>query len=92
MHTKNLIIGGGICGAIANYYLSPFYNVTLVDKSRFGSGCTSCATVLLEYQLDDYAENLSKIMSEDEIINVYRKGLESINQIETFNLYLFSNR
>ncbi len=82
--TDILIIGGGAVGSIANYYLSKKYDATLVDKSRFGSGCTSCATVLLEYQLDDYAENLQKIMSEKEIVDIYRMGLESIKELQNF--------
>lgn len=79
-----LIVGGGINGAIVNYFLSQKYDVVLVDKSRFGMAGTSCATVLLEYQLDDYAEELKKYMNEQDIINVYRMGLESINMIEQF--------
>ncbi len=82
--TDILIIGGGIVGAITNYYLSQKYDVALIDKSRFGSGCTSCATVLLEYQLDDFAENLLSVMSEDEISQVYRMGQESIIEIDRF--------
>lgn len=79
-----LIIGGGIVGAIANYYLSEKYDVALVDKSRFGFGCTSCATVLLEYQLDDFAEELLKYFSEEEIVSVYKMGLQSIEKISNF--------
>ena len=33
-----VIIGGGIDGAVCNYYLSNKYDVVLVDKSRFGFG------------------------------------------------------
>ncbi len=79
-----LIIGGGIVGAIANYYLSQKYDVALVDKSRFGFGRTSLATVLLEYQLDDFAEELTKYFREDEISQIYRMGLESIEKISKF--------
>ncbi len=79
-----LIIGGGIDGAILNYYLSKKYKVVLVDMSRFGFCCTSCATVLLEYQLDDYANNLLKYMSEEEIVSIYKMGLESIKIIDEF--------
>lgn len=78
--TDILIIGGGIVGAITNFYLSKRYDVTLVDKSKFGYCCTSCATVLLEYQLDDYAENLEKIMSDQEIVDVYKMGLGCIDK------------
>ena len=79
-----LIIGGGIDGAIANYYLSQKYKVVLVDKSRFGMGCTSCATALLEYQLDEFAEDLSKYLSDEEIVSVYKMGIKSIDKIENF--------
>ena len=79
-----LIIGGGIDGAILNYYLSKKYNVALVDMSRFGFYCTSCATVLLEYQLDDYAKDLLKYMTEEEIVSIYKMGLNSIKKIENF--------
>ena len=33
--TEILIVGGGIDGAIVNYYLSQKFDVCLVDKSRF---------------------------------------------------------
>ena len=79
-----LIIGGGIDGAIANYYLSKKYKVILVDKGQFGMSCTSCATALLEYQLDEFADNLSKFLSNDEIISIYNMGIKSIRKIENF--------
>jgi len=56
----------------------------MVDKLRFGFGCTSCATVLLEYQLDDYAEDLLEFMSEEEIVQTYKMGLSSIEKIQDF--------
>lgn len=79
-----LIIGGGIDGAILNFYLSQKYNVALVDASRLGMCATSAATALLEYQLDDYAQDLKEYMSEDEIVLAYKIGLESIEQIDNF--------
>lgn len=79
-----LIIGGGIVGAIANYYISKVYNTVLVDKSRFGGSLTSCATVLLEYQLDIYADELTKYLSEEDIVSAYRMGLDGIKMIEKF--------
>ena len=79
-----LIIGGGIDGAIANYYLSKKFDVALVDKGRIGMGCTSCATALLEYQLDDFASDLNKYMTKDEIIMAYNMGLEAVQKIEKF--------
>lgn len=79
-----LIIGGGIDGAITNYYLSQNFNVALVDSKRFGMGCTSSATALLEYQLDDYATKLKKVMSEEDIVDIYNMGLYSLEKIEKF--------
>ncbi len=79
-----LIIGGGIDGAILNFYLSQKYNAVLVDASRFGMSCTSVATALLEYQLDDYAQYLKDFMSEEDIVKVYKMGLESIEMMSEF--------
>ncbi len=79
-----LIIGGGIDGAILNFYLSQNYDVALVDMSRFARCCTSCATVLLEYQLDDYASDLLQYMTEQDIVDVYKMGLQSIEMIDQF--------
>ena len=79
-----LIIGGGIDGAIANYYLSQKYDTALVDKGRLGRSCTACATALLEYQLDDFASDLTDFLSEDEIVTAYKMGLDSITEIENF--------
>lgn len=79
-----LIIGGGINGAIANHYLSQTHDVVLVERSRIGYGCTSCATALLEYQLDDFASALSSTMSDDDIVACYRLGLHAIDEIERF--------
>lgn len=79
-----LIIGGGIDGAILNFYLSKKHDVVLVDKGRLGYACTSCATALLEYQLDEYASDLMDYMTEEEIVLAYNMGLESIKRIKRF--------
>ena len=79
-----LFIGGGIDGAIANFYLSFNFDVALVDKGRLGCCCTACATALLEYQLDDYASDLEKTMSKEEIVQAYNMGLMAIQKISNF--------
>lgn len=79
-----LIVGGGIDGAIANFYLSKKYNTILVDKGRLGYGSTSCATALLEYQLDEFASNLSKIISEQDIVDAYNMALDAKDKIKDF--------
>ena len=79
-----LIIGGGIDGAIANYYFSKDFNVVLVDKGRLGMSCTACATALLECQLDDFAEDLLKHMTEGEIVLAYKMGIDAKGKINNF--------
>lgn len=79
-----LIIGGGIQGTISNYYLSKKYNIILVEAKRIGRCSTSIATALLEFQLDDFAEELKKYFTEKEIVEVYKMGLNSIKDINNF--------
>ena len=79
-----LIVGGGICGAILNYYLSQKYDVALIDKGRIGQNCTSCATAILEYQLDEFYEDLKQELTKQEIIEIYKMGQNSIKKIEKF--------
>ena len=83
--TDILIIGGGVDGAIANYYLSQDYDTCLIDKSRFGYMCTSCATALLEYQLDEFSEDLLGKLSEEEIVNVYKMGQNSVDKLRSLS-------
>ena len=79
-----LIIGGGINGCILNYYLSQKYDTVLVEKARLGAICTSCATSLLEYQLDDFASELECYLSPEDIIKCYNFGLKSLQKLDTF--------
>jgi len=79
-----LIIGAGIDGSIANYYLSKNHDVVLVDKSKIGFGCTSCATALLEYQLDEFASDLLPYLTENEIVQIYQMGIDSVQKIKEF--------
>ena len=77
-----LIIGGGIDGAVANYFLSQKYNVALVEKVLLGYGCSARATCLLEYQLDEFASALQKYMTNDDIAEIYKAGLYGIDKLE----------
>lgn len=77
-----LIIGGGIQGSILNYYLAQNYNVVLVDSGRIANNSTTIATALLEFQLDDFAKDLEKYMSKEDIVDVYKMGKNSIDKIE----------
>lgn len=80
-----LIIGGGISGAIACYtFAERGIKVALVDKGRIGKMNTSLATALLEYQLDDFAEELSPIMTNDEIANCYKLNQKGLSLLHDF--------
>lgn len=77
-----LIVGGGVDGAVANYFLSQNYDVVLVDSSRLGYGATALATSLLEYQLDDFADELKPYLSQEEVVRVYEAGIYGIDKME----------
>lgn len=79
-----LIVGGGIDGAILNFHLSQKHDVSLVTKSRIGFGASSVATALLEWQLDDFCDNLKKELTNAQVCNIYNMGLSSIEKIEKF--------
>ena len=85
-----LIVGGGINGAVLNFYLSKFRDVMLVDSNRLGMGSTSVATALLEFQLDDFAQDLKPYLTEKQIVDVYQMGLDSIKELNVF-IYKYGN-
>lgn len=84
MSCEILIVGGGIDGAILNYFLSQKHDVALVTKSRIGFGATCVATALLEWQLDDFCEDLKKELTNEQVCNIYNMGLSSIEKIQKF--------
>ena len=77
-------MGGGIDGAILNFHLSQKHDVALVTKSRIGFGASSVATALLEWQLDDFCDDLKKELTNAQVCNIYNMGLSSIEKIEKF--------
>lgn len=83
MDCEVLIIGGGINGAIANYYFSgENIDTILIEKNKIGYTSTACATALLEYQLDDHAEDLNKYLNKKDVVNAYHIGLEALLEID----------
>lgn len=78
-----LIIGGGIQGAIVNYFLSQKFNCILVDKARLGRNSTCVATALLEFQLDDFAKDLKSELDSIDICHIYKMGLKSLAKIKS---------
>jgi glycine/D-amino acid oxidase-like deaminating enzyme len=82
--TDTLIVGGGINGAVCAYYFSKNgIDCALIDKGRIGHCSTSAATALLEYQLDDFADELTQYYSKAEVAGIYRVGCKSLDDIAT---------
>lgn len=78
-----LIVGGGIDGVITAYnFVEEGVDTVVIDKSRIGFLSTSCATALLEYQLDEHAKALQKYLTKDEVITAYKLGLQSLDMLE----------
>lgn len=86
-----LIIGGGVTGAIAGYYFSKAgIDAVIVEKSRIAHGSTSITTALLQYELDDNAEQLTEYMKPEDIATAYKLGLFALEEIEEF-IKLYEN-
>lgn len=84
--TDTLIAGGGINGAVCAYYFSKNnIDCALIDKARIGHGSTSAATALLEYQLDDFANELTDFYSKQEVSGIYNLGRKSLSDIAKIN-------
>lgn len=80
-----LIIGGGVTGAIAGYYFSKAgIDAVIVEKSRIAHGSTSITTALLQYELDDNAEQLIQYLKPEDIARAYKLGLFALDEIEEF--------
>lgn len=83
--TEVVIVGGGISGLITLYnFAKQGIECVLIEKSRLGYCSTSCATALLEYQLDDFAHELYGSLNSKDIVSAYNLGLQSLDKIDEF--------
>ncbi len=79
-----LIIGGGITGALVAYRLSKEGRaVILIDCREVGHGSTAASTGLLQYEVDTPLSDLIRAVGEDHAVRAYRRGLETIGEIES---------
>lgn len=85
LETDVCIIGGGVTGAIAGYYMSK-NNISsvILDKSRFAHLSTSVTTSLLQYELDDNLSDLTEYTTLSNGIRSYELGLKALSEIENF--------
>lgn len=83
LKTDVLIIGGGISGALAAYYLvEAGINCILVDQRTIGLGSTCVSTSLLQYELDIPLHLLSQQIGISAATRAYELCYESINTLE----------
>lgn len=82
LKTDVLIIGGGITGALAAYYLSKAgYETTLVEKNMIALGSTKASTSILQYEIDLDFLGLKGLIGEDNTANCFRLCHDTVYEI-----------
>jgi glycine/D-amino acid oxidase-like deaminating enzyme len=83
LSTDVLIIGGGISGALAAFYLTEAgIPATVVDGRTIGLGSTCASTSLLQYEIDIPLTELSEKIGEKNAVTAYHLCYESISALE----------
>lgn len=78
-----VIVGGGITGLLAAYYLSQLdRKITIFEMDLIGHASSSISTSIMQYELEDVAYDLIKDYSEKEIYDFYNFGLTGLNEFE----------
>jgi len=82
--TEVVILGAGITGALAAYYLTNAgFNVIVVDKRHVGMGSTAASTALLQYEIDYSLTELSQKRGVDNALQCYQTCLKAIDTLGT---------
>lgn len=83
MHADIIIMGAGISGALAAWYLCHAgFQVIIVDKRHVGMGSTAASTALLQYEIDTPLAELIKKVGEKNAVESYLLCLQAINELE----------
>ncbi len=86
LKTDVVIIGGGISGALAAYYLiNAGIDCVVVDARTIGLGSTCASTSLLQYELDSSLSDLSARIGERNATAVYALCSRSIDTLESIS-------
>ena len=92
LKTKNLIIGGGMSGALAAYALtSEGEDVTLIEKDKIGKGSSTANTGLLQYCSDKMLSELAEEIGEEKAVLFYQMCLESMEHLTKLQKQLDKN-
>lgn len=81
--TDIVIMGAGISGALAAWYLCHAgFKTTIIDKRHVGMGSTAASTALLQYEIDTPLNELIKKRGEHDAVRSYLLCLKAINDLE----------
>ena len=83
LNTEVVILGGGISGALAAYYLTEAgIECTVVDARSIGHGSTCASTALLQYEIDVPLSKLQKMIGYNDAVRAYEQCGEAIHKLE----------
>lgn len=78
-----LVMGGGITGALAAWYLAQAgISVALIDRRHIGMGSTCASTALLQYEIDTPMHQLVQYVGEKNAARSYQLCIEAIDKLE----------
>lgn len=81
--TDVVIMGGGISGALASYYLTEAgVKNTVIDGRTIGLGSTCASTSLLQYEIDTPLCELIHMVGEENAVQAYRLCDKSIDTLQ----------
>jgi glycine/D-amino acid oxidase-like deaminating enzyme len=81
--TEVIIIGGGISGALAAYYLvTNGIDCVVLDGRTIGLGSTCASTSLLQYEIDTPLHRLIHLTGYQNAVQAYQLCLEAIYKLE----------
>ena len=83
LQMEAVILGGGISGALAAYYLTEAgIECTVIDGRSIGHGSTCASTALLQYEIDVPLCKLQKLIGYKDAVRAYMQCAEAIEKLE----------
>ena len=83
LQTDYAIIGGGISGALAAWYLAKAgVDCAVFDRRHIGMGSTCASTSLLQYEIDTPLFELVKKVGKKNAVRSYQLCIEAIDKLE----------
>ena len=84
LKTEVAIIGAGISGSLAAYYLAEAgYQVAVLDKRHPGMGSTAASTALLQYEIDEPLYSLKKLVGPKKAEQSYLACVEALGRLDS---------